>query len=39
MKHALTAVSSGARGLIVGLILHILPYFMDASSEGSDKTM
>ena len=30
-------LSSGARGLIIGLSLHPLPYFVNASRKGSSK--
>ena len=32
-------ISSGARGLKLGLKLHLHPYFVYASSEGSGDTM
>ena len=36
--NAYSDVSSGTRSLNFGLGLHLHPYFMHASSEGSDET-
>ena len=32
-------LASGDRGLILGLSFHLLPYFMNENSEGSDETV